>query len=124
MTKNKTTQTQTNNTRNEHDRNNKLVFFVSKYLVCNFSTLTQHVLIAKKNLETNIHLQTSKSLNRVKQDMLLFPKNVHAQHYYASKGKMKVKKVAYKSMMNNLVWVKRKNFPIAAMSSFCYRNPK
>jgi hypothetical protein len=56
--------------------------------------------------------------------MLLFPKNVHAQHYYASKGKMKVKKTANKSMMSNLVWVKRKNFPIAAMSSFCHRNPK
>jgi hypothetical protein len=35
-TKNNTTQTQINNVGNEHDRNNKPVFFVSKYLMCNF----------------------------------------------------------------------------------------
>jgi hypothetical protein len=38
MTKNKITQTRTNNTRNENDSSSKLVFFVNKYLVCNFST--------------------------------------------------------------------------------------
>jgi hypothetical protein len=38
MTKKNLTQTQTNNTRNEHDSSSKLVFFVNKYLVCNFST--------------------------------------------------------------------------------------
>jgi hypothetical protein len=78
----------------------------------------------KNNIETNIHLQTSRNFNRVKQDMLLFTKIVHAQHYYTSKGKMKVKKVADKSMMSNLMWVKRKSFLIVAMSSFCYRNSK
>jgi hypothetical protein len=40
-------------------------------------------------------------------DMLLVPKIVHVQHCYVSNGKMKVKKVANKSMMNDLVWVKR-----------------
>jgi hypothetical protein len=55
--------------------------------------------------------------------MLLFPKNVHAQHYYASKGKMKVKKTTDKSMTSNLMTVKRKSFPIAAMSSVYYQNP-
>jgi hypothetical protein len=69
--------------------------------------LTQHVSINKNNIETNIHLQTSRSLNRVKQNMLLIPKTVRAQHCYASKGKMKVKWVVDKNMMNNLVWVKR-----------------
>jgi hypothetical protein len=39
--------------------------------------------------------------------MLLVAKIVHAQHYCASNGKMKVKKVADKSMMSDLVWVKR-----------------
>ncbi len=38
MTKNRTTQTQRNNARNEHDKSGKLVLFVRKYLVCNFST--------------------------------------------------------------------------------------
>jgi hypothetical protein len=37
-TNNKTTQTQTKNAGNEHDRSSKFVFFASKYLVCNFST--------------------------------------------------------------------------------------
>jgi hypothetical protein len=81
------------------------------------------VSIAKNNIETNIHLQTSRSLDRVKQDMLLITKTIHAQHCCASNGKMKVKKVADKYMMNDLVWVKRQNLPIVAMSSFCYRNP-
>jgi hypothetical protein len=69
--------------------------------------MTQHVLIVKNNIETNIHLQTSRSLNRIKQDVLLVPKTFHAQHCCASNEKMKVKKVVDKSMMNNLMWVKR-----------------
>jgi hypothetical protein len=36
--KNRIMQTKTNNTGNEHDKNNNLVLFVNKYLVCNFST--------------------------------------------------------------------------------------
>jgi len=72
-----------------------------------FQPLTQHMLIVKNNIETNIHLQTSRSLNRVKQDMLLVLKTIHAQQCCALKGKMKVKKSTYKSMMNYLVWVKR-----------------
>jgi hypothetical protein len=32
---------------------------------------------------------------------------VHAQHCCASNGKMKMKKVVDKNMMNDLVWVKR-----------------
>jgi len=72
-----------------------------------FQPLTQHVLIAKNSIKTNIHLQTSRGLNRVKQDMLLVPKIVHTQHYCVSKGKLKVKWVINKSMMNYLVWVKR-----------------
>jgi len=64
----------------------------------------------ENNIKTNIHLQTSKSFNWVKQDMLLGLKTIHAQHCCASKGKMKTKKVANKNMMNNLVWVKRQNF--------------
>jgi hypothetical protein len=42
--------------------------------------------------------------------MLLILKTIHAQHCCASKGKMKVKKIANKSMMNDLVWVKRQSF--------------
>jgi len=49
--------------------------------------------------------------------MLLILKTIHAQHCCASKGKMKV-------MMNDLVWVKRQSFLSAAMSYFCYQNPK
>ncbi len=79
-----------NNTRNEHDRNSKLVFFVSKYWVCNFSTFDTTCVNRKKQYKNQYPL-ASRSFNRVKQDTLLFPKNVHAQHYYASKGKMKVK---------------------------------
>jgi hypothetical protein len=56
--------------------------------------------------------------------MLLILKTIHAQHCCASKGKMKVKKIANKSMMNDLVWVKRQSFFSAAMSYFCYQNPK
>jgi hypothetical protein len=57
--------------------------------------------------------------------MLLIPKIVHAQHSYASNGKMKMKKTIDKSMVSDLAWVKRQiNFPSAAMSSFCYQNPK
>ncbi len=39
--------------------------------------------------------------------MLLIPKTIHAQHYYTSNGKMKLKKVSNKSMKSDLVWVKR-----------------
>jgi hypothetical protein len=56
--------------------------------------------------------------------MLLVLKIVHAQHYCALKGKMRMNKVADKSMMNDLVWVKRHSFTSATMSSFCYQNPK
>jgi hypothetical protein len=45
-----------------------------------FQPLTQHVSITRNNIKTNIHLQTSRSLNRIKQDMLLVPKTIHAQH--------------------------------------------
>jgi hypothetical protein len=69
-------------------------------------------------------MQTSSSLNRVKQNMLLIFKTIHAQHCCASNGKMKVKWVADKSMMHNLVWVKRQNFSNVTMNSFCYQNPK
>ncbi len=56
--------------------------------------------------------------------MLLVFKTIHAQHYCVSKGKMKVKKIVDKSMMNDLVWVKRQTFPSPVMNSFCYQNPK
>jgi hypothetical protein len=59
------------------------------------------------SLRANIWCATSQSFNRVKQDMMLVPKIVHAQHCYDSKGKMKVKWVVDKSMMSNLVWVKK-----------------
>ncbi len=78
--------------------------------------------ITNNNIETNIHLQTSRSLNRVKQYMLLVLKTIHAQHCCALNGKMKVKKVADKSMMSNLVQVKRHSLFSATMSSFCYQN--
>jgi hypothetical protein len=67
----------------------------------------QHVSIAGKKLKINIHLQTLRSFNKVKQNMLLVPKTVHAQHCCVSKGKMKVKKIVDKNMMNDVVWVKR-----------------
>jgi hypothetical protein len=82
------------------------------------------VSIAKKTKKTSSHLQTLRSFNNVKQDILLVPKTIHAQHCCASKGKMKVKKIANKNMMNDLVWVKRQSFLRADMSSFCYQNPK
>ncbi len=63
--------------------------------------------IAINSIETNIHLQTLKTLNRVKQDMLLVPKIVHVQHCCVLNGKMKMKKVADKSMMSVLLWAKR-----------------
>ncbi len=37
---------------------------------------------------------------------------------------MKVKWVIDKNMMNNLVWVKKHNFPNATMNFFGYQNPK
>jgi hypothetical protein len=55
--------------------------------------------------------------------MLLVTKTIHTQPCCASNGKMKVKKVADKNMMNGLVWVKRQSLPIVAMSSFCHQNP-
>jgi hypothetical protein len=82
------------------------------------------VSITRNNIKTNIHLQTSRNLNRVKQDMLLVPKTVHAQHCCDLKRKLKVKKAVDKNMMNDLVWVKRLNFPNVAMRYFCYQNPK
>ncbi len=65
--------------------------------------------IAINSIETNIHLQTLRNLNRVKQDMLLVPKTVHVQHCCVLNGKMKMKmkKVVDKSMMSVLLWVKR-----------------
>jgi hypothetical protein len=68
-------------------------------------------------------MHTSRSLNKVKQDMLLVPKSIHAQHCCASNGKMKVKKVADKSMMSDLAWAKRQNLRNVTRSSFCYQNP-
>jgi hypothetical protein len=62
--------------------------------------------LLENSVETNTHLQTSRSFNKVKQDMLLVPETIRAQHRCASKGKMKVKKVVDKSMMSDLVWVK------------------
>jgi hypothetical protein len=52
-------------------------------------------------------MQTTTSFNKVKQHMLLVPKTIHAQQCCVLKGKMKVKKVANKRMMNDLVWLKR-----------------
>jgi hypothetical protein len=86
-----------------------------------FQPLTQHVSMTRNNIEINIHLQTSRSLNRFKQNMLLVPKIVHAQHYYASNGKMKMKKVVDKRTMSDLMWVKRQSFPSATMSFFYYQ---
>jgi hypothetical protein len=48
--------------------------------------------------------------------MLLVPKIIHAQHYCASNGKMKMKKTIDKSMMSDIL-------RIVAMSSFYYQNP-
>ncbi len=79
-TKKKTTQTKTNNVGNEHEKNNKLVFFVSKYSVCNFSTFDTTCINHQSSIETNIYMHTSISFNKVKQDMLLVPKTIHAQH--------------------------------------------
>jgi hypothetical protein len=39
--------------------------------------------------------------------MLLVPNTINAQHYYALNGKMKVKKITDKSLMSDLLWVKR-----------------
>jgi hypothetical protein len=57
------------------------------------------VSIAINNIKTNIHLQTSRNFNKVKQVVLL----VLAQHCCASNGKMKVKIAANKNMKNDLV---------------------
>jgi hypothetical protein len=68
-------------------------------------------------------MHTSRSLSRVKQDMLLVLKIVYAQRCCASNGEMKMKKVANKSMMSDLVWVKRQSLRNITMSSFCYQKP-
>jgi hypothetical protein len=60
----------------------------------------------------------------MEQDMLFVPNTVPTQHCCALNGKMKVKWVANKSMVNDLVWVKKQNFPNDTMSFFCYQNPK
>jgi hypothetical protein len=77
------------------------------------------VSIARNNVKTDIHLQTSKNLNRAKQDVLL----VHAQHYCVSNGKMKMNKIVNENMMNDLIWVKRYSFLNDSMTFFCYQNP-
>ncbi len=71
-----------------------------------------------------MNLQTTRSLDKVKQDMLQVPKSVHAQQCCALKGKMKVKKTVNKIMIRDLVGVKRQRFPGIAMNAFCYQNPK
>jgi hypothetical protein len=48
---------------------------------------------------------------------------VHAQHCCALNEKMKMKKTVDKSMMNDLMWVKRQILLLATISSFCYQNP-
>jgi len=102
-TNNKKLQTQTNNARYEHNKRNRPIFFVSKYLVCNFSTFTHNMCKSPKNsIKTNMHLQTSRSFNRVRQDILWVPKTIHAQQCCASKGKMKVKKATNKTMITML----------------------
>jgi hypothetical protein len=80
--------------------------------------------LPENKIKINTHLQTLRNLNKVKQDMLLVPKTIHAEHCCVLKRKMKVKKIVNKSMMNNLVWLKRQSFLSVAMSSFCYQNPK
>jgi len=60
-----------------------------------------------KKYKTNIHMQTSRSFNRVKQDTLLIPNTIHAQHCCDLNEKMKVKKIVDKSMMSDLMCVKR-----------------
>ncbi len=52
-------------------------------------------------------MQTSRSFNRVKQDTLLIPNTIHAQHCCDLNEKMKVKKIVDKSMMSDLMCVKR-----------------
>ncbi len=91
--------------------------------MCNFLIFDTTCVNCSKNIKINIHLQTSRSLNRVKHDMLMVRKIIHAQHCCASNGKMKVKKAADNSMMSDLMRMKREILPTIAMSSFCYQNP-
>jgi len=74
MTNNRTTQTQRNNVGNEN--NIEIINPSSLQANIQFSQPLTHVSITKNSIETNIHLQTSRSLNRVKQDMLLVPKTI------------------------------------------------
>jgi hypothetical protein len=55
--------------------------------------------------------------------MLLVPKTIHAQHYCALNGKMKVKKAVDKSKMSDLVWVKRQSLLSIVMNSFMLLKP-
>jgi hypothetical protein len=48
--KNRIMQTKTNNMGNEHDKNNNLVLFVNKYLVCNFSTFDTTCVNCQNNI--------------------------------------------------------------------------
>ncbi len=69
-----------------------------------------------------MNLQTTRSFNKVKENMLHVPKTTHAQQCCALKGEMKIKEIANKIMMKDLMGVRRQRFPDIAMSAFCYQN--
>jgi hypothetical protein len=71
-----------------------------------------------------VNLQTIRSFDKVKQDMLWVPKTAHAQQCCALKGKMKVKEIANKIMMKDIMGVRRQRFLGIAMSAFFYQNLK
>jgi hypothetical protein len=78
----------------------------------------------ENKIQTIVNLQTARSLNKVKRNILHVLKTTHAQHYCALKGKMKVKETANKIMMKYLMGVRKQRFPNIAMNAFCYQNFK
>jgi hypothetical protein len=56
--------------------------------------------------------------------MLRIPKTTYAQQCCALKGKMRMKKVANKIMMKDMMGVKRQKFSSVTMITFCYQNLK
>jgi hypothetical protein len=71
----KTTQPQTNNARNEHDRKRQINSFVSKCSVCNFSTFGTKCV----NHINHYELENNKKPQQVKQDTLHVFKTIHAK---------------------------------------------
>jgi hypothetical protein len=70
----------------------------------------------ENRIQIIVNLQTTRNLNKAKQDILQVPKTL--------KGKMKVTETANKIMMKYLMGVRKQRFRGIALSAFCYQNFK